>query len=37
MESDTLGRVFTPPVLVEELYTQLSPFLRAGIRVYEPG
>ena len=37
MESDTLGRVFTPPVLVEELYTQLSPFLRAGMRVYEPG
>ena len=37
MESDTLGRVFTPPVLVEELYAQLTPFLRAGMRVYEPG
>ena len=34
---DTLGRVFTPPVLVEELYAQLTPFLRPGLRVYEPG
>ncbi len=34
---DTLGRVFTPPVLVEELYARLTPFLRPGLRVYEPG
>ena len=36
-ENDTLGRVFTPPVLLKELYAQLSPFLRPGMRVYEPG
>jgi len=34
---DTLGRVFTPPALLQELYAQLSPFLRPGMRVYEPG
>jgi len=34
---DTLGRVFTPPILIQELYAQLIPFLRPGMRVYEPG
>jgi hypothetical protein len=36
-ECDTLGRVFTPSILVQELYERLSPFLRSGMRVYEPG
>ena len=37
LERDTLGRVFTPPILVQELYALLGPLLRPGMRVYEPG
>jgi len=34
---DRLGRVPTPLCLIHEMYTLLSPYLRPGLRVYEPG
>jgi hypothetical protein len=34
---DRLGRVPTPPSLLAELYSVLTPYLRPHMRVYEPG
>jgi hypothetical protein len=34
---DRLGRVPTPLCLIKEIYTLLAPYLRHGLRVYEPG
>lgn len=34
---DRLGRVFTPPSLIQEIYSCLKPFLTPNMRVYEPG
>ena len=34
---DRLGRVPTPECLLTELYSLLTPYLRPGLQVYEPG
>lgn len=34
---DRLGRVPTPLCLIQEIYTLLSPYLRPGLHIYEPG
>jgi len=34
---DTLGQVYTPIKLIEEIYSYLTPFLKEDLNVYEPG
>jgi hypothetical protein len=36
-DKDILGRVLTPLCLIQEIYGLLSPYLKEGLHVYEPG
>ena len=36
-DKDVLGRVLTPLCLIQEIYGHLSPYLKPGLKVYEPG
>jgi hypothetical protein len=36
-DKDILGRVLTPLCLIQEIYGLLSPHLKPGLKVYEPG
>jgi hypothetical protein len=36
-DKDILGRVLTPLCLIQEIYGHLSPYLKPGLKVYEPG
>jgi len=36
-DKDILGRVLTPLCLIQEIYGLLSPYLKPGLQVYEPG